>query len=129
MSQQQDFVNINSLQPVRDAQGNDDMASSGLCHAGQALNPALGVEKGVFRMAKRRYAANTLEHKGYIRVTKYNDEAGIFHGEVINLRDVITFKGPVKTGVVKSLWTIKLGDLRWFSSFLNSLTFPVLSEP
>lgn len=37
--------------------------------------------------------ANTLEYKGYIGVIEYDDLAGIFHGEVINLRDVITFQG------------------------------------
>jgi predicted HicB family RNase H-like nuclease len=37
--------------------------------------------------------ANTLEYKGYIGVIEFDNEAGIFHGEVINLRDVITFQG------------------------------------
>ena len=36
---------------------------------------------------------NTLEYKGYIGVIEFDDEAGIFHGEVVNLRDVITFQG------------------------------------
>ena len=34
-----------------------------------------------------------MKHKGYIGKVEYDDEAGIFHGEVINLRDVITFQG------------------------------------
>ena len=34
-----------------------------------------------------------MEYKGYIRKVEFNDEAGIFHGEVINTRDVITFQG------------------------------------
>ncbi|MBI1900776.1 MAG: type II toxin-antitoxin system HicB family antitoxin [Planctomycetia bacterium] len=34
-----------------------------------------------------------MEHKGYIGKVEFDDEAGIFHGEVINLRDVITFQG------------------------------------
>lgn len=34
-----------------------------------------------------------LKYKGYTGVVKYDDEAEIFHGEVINLRDVITFQG------------------------------------
>jgi predicted HicB family RNase H-like nuclease len=38
-------------------------------------------------------AINTIEYKGYIGVIEYDNEAGIFHGEVINLRDVITFQG------------------------------------
>ena len=32
-------------------------------------------------------------YKGYIAKGEFGDEAGIFHGEVINLRDVITFQG------------------------------------
>ena len=34
-----------------------------------------------------------MEYKGYTGKVEYDDEAGIFHGEVINLRDVITFQG------------------------------------
>ena len=34
-----------------------------------------------------------IQYKGYFGRVEYDDEAGIFHGEVINLRDVITFQG------------------------------------
>jgi predicted HicB family RNase H-like nuclease len=34
-----------------------------------------------------------MEYKGYVGRVEYDDEAGIFHGEVINTRDVITFQG------------------------------------
>ena len=34
-----------------------------------------------------------MEHKGYIGTVEFDTEAGIFHGEVINVRDVITFEG------------------------------------
>ena len=34
-----------------------------------------------------------MEYKGYIGQIDFDDEAGIFHGEVTNLRDVITFEG------------------------------------
>jgi len=34
-----------------------------------------------------------MEYKGYIGTVEFDDEAGIFHGEVINTRDVITFQG------------------------------------
>ncbi len=44
-------------------------------------------------MAKSSVPNNTLEYKGYIGVVEYDDDAGIFSGEVINLRDVITFQG------------------------------------
>ena len=34
-----------------------------------------------------------LEYKGYIGDIDFDDSAEIFHGEVINTRDVITFQG------------------------------------
>lgn len=34
-----------------------------------------------------------MEHKGYIGKVEFDDEASVFHGEVINTRDVITFQG------------------------------------
>ncbi len=34
-----------------------------------------------------------LEYKGYIGKVEFDDEAEIFHGEIINLKDVITFQG------------------------------------
>lgn len=34
-----------------------------------------------------------MDYKGYIGTVEYDDDAEIFHGEVINTRDVITFQG------------------------------------
>ena len=34
-----------------------------------------------------------MEYKGYFSKVEFDDEANIFHGEVINLRDVVTFQG------------------------------------
>lgn len=34
-----------------------------------------------------------MKYKGYYGVVQYDDEARIFHGEVINTRTVITFQG------------------------------------
>lgn len=34
-----------------------------------------------------------MEYKGYFAKVQFDDEANIFHGEIINLRDVITFEG------------------------------------
>lgn len=34
-----------------------------------------------------------MEYLGYIGKVEFDDEAAIFHGEVINTRDVITFQG------------------------------------
>lgn len=34
-----------------------------------------------------------MEYKGYVAKVEFDDEDDIFHGEIINLRDVITFQG------------------------------------
>ena len=34
-----------------------------------------------------------MQYKGYTGKVEFDDEAEIFHGEVIGLRDVITFQG------------------------------------
>lgn len=34
-----------------------------------------------------------MTYKGYVGKVEFDDEAGIFYGEVVNLRDVITFQG------------------------------------
>ncbi|HJP53950.1 MAG: type II toxin-antitoxin system HicB family antitoxin [Rhodospirillales bacterium] len=34
-----------------------------------------------------------MEYKGYLGGVEFDDEAGIFHGEVANLRDTVTFQG------------------------------------
>ncbi len=34
-----------------------------------------------------------LTHKGYTGRAEYDDESGLLHGEVIDLRDVVTFQG------------------------------------
>jgi predicted HicB family RNase H-like nuclease len=34
-----------------------------------------------------------MEYKGYVGQVEYDDRAEVFHGEVINTRDVITFQG------------------------------------
>ncbi len=34
-----------------------------------------------------------MEHKGYVGKVEFDDESGVFHGEVANLRDVVTFEG------------------------------------
>jgi predicted HicB family RNase H-like nuclease len=34
-----------------------------------------------------------LKYKGYHGVVEYDDEAGILHGDVLDIRDVITFQG------------------------------------
>jgi len=34
-----------------------------------------------------------LTYKGYAGCVEFDDESGIFHGEVLDLRDVVTFQG------------------------------------
>jgi len=34
-----------------------------------------------------------LKYKNYIAIVEFDDEADIFHGEVVNMSDVITFQG------------------------------------
>jgi predicted HicB family RNase H-like nuclease len=34
-----------------------------------------------------------MEYKGYLGKVEFDDDAGIFHGDVVNTRDVITFQG------------------------------------
>ena len=36
---------------------------------------------------------NAMHYKGYEAVIEFDEDAEIFHGEIINLRDVITFQG------------------------------------
>lgn len=40
-----------------------------------------------------------LNYKGYIGHVEFDDDADIFHGEVINTRDVITFQGKTVTEI------------------------------
>ncbi|MDQ8188524.1 type II toxin-antitoxin system HicB family antitoxin [Pelagicoccus sp. SDUM812002] len=42
-----------------------------------------------------------MEYKGYIGTVQFDDEAEIFHGEVINMRDVVTFQGDTVEGLKK----------------------------
>ena len=34
-----------------------------------------------------------MQYKGYIGHVEYDDEAKIFHGQIVGLKDVITFQG------------------------------------
>ncbi len=38
-----------------------------------------------------------MEYKGYLGKVEFDDEASIFHGEVVGTRDVITFQGKSVT--------------------------------
>lgn len=40
-----------------------------------------------------------MEYKGYIGIVQFDEEAEIFHGEVMNLKDVITFQSDSVEGL------------------------------
>ena len=40
-----------------------------------------------------------MEYKGYVGKVEFDDDAEIFHGEVVNLRDVVTFQGRSVDGL------------------------------
>ena len=44
-----------------------------------------------------------MEYKGYFAKVEFDDGADIFHGEVINLRDVVTFQGQTVDELHKAL--------------------------
>jgi predicted HicB family RNase H-like nuclease len=44
----------------------------------------------------------TMTYKGYEAAVEYDEDAEIFHGEVMNLRDVITFQGRSVSELKKS---------------------------
>ncbi|GHV36034.1 antitoxin HicB [Spirochaetia bacterium] len=43
-----------------------------------------------------------MEYKGYIGTVEYDAEAKIFHGDIINTRDVITFQGTTVEEIEKA---------------------------
>jgi predicted HicB family RNase H-like nuclease len=43
-----------------------------------------------------------MEYKGYLGIVEYDAEAKLFHGDVINTRDVITFQGTTVTEIEKA---------------------------
>jgi len=45
---------------------------------------------------------NMMEYKGYIGIVEYDSDAKLFHGDVINTRDVITFQGTTVEEIEKA---------------------------
>lgn len=54
-----------------------------------------------------------LKYKGYAGVVQFDDEAMIFHGEVVGLRDVITFRGTTAKEIKKKFEKSIDGYLAW----------------
>ncbi len=44
----------------------------------------------------------TMKYKEYVATVEYDDEANLFHGEIANLRDVVTFQGRSVSGLKKA---------------------------
>jgi predicted HicB family RNase H-like nuclease len=43
-----------------------------------------------------------MEYKGYVAKVEFDETAGLFHGEVINTRDVITFQSDSEAGFARA---------------------------
>lgn len=54
-----------------------------------------------------------MKYKGYVGVVQFDDEAMIFHGEVIGLRDVITFRGKTPKEIKKEFEISVDGYIDW----------------
>lgn len=78
-----------------------------------------------------------MKYKGYVGQVSYDDEAKIFHGEVIGLKDIITFQGTtvkeIETSFKDSIddylkWCKKRGEKpeKTFSGKLNLRMSPDL---
>ena len=50
-----------------------------------------------------------LNYKGYTGQVEFDDEAGLFHGEVLGLRDVVTFQGT-SVGELKQAFKESVDD-------------------
>jgi predicted HicB family RNase H-like nuclease len=52
-------------------------------------------------LSKQEYNA-MMEYKGYTARVEFDDEAEIFHGEVIGIKDVVTFQGKTAKELKKA---------------------------
>jgi predicted HicB family RNase H-like nuclease len=50
-----------------------------------------------------------MEYKGYIGIVEYDSDAKLFHGEIVNTRDVITFQGTTVSEIEKA-FTVSIDD-------------------
>jgi predicted HicB family RNase H-like nuclease len=62
-----------------------------------------------------------MTHKGYIAKVEFDDGAGVFHGEVLNLRDVITFEGKT-VGELRKAFRESVNDYLEFCNAQSGLT-------
>jgi len=61
-----------------------------------------------------------MKYKGYVGNVEFDDEANIFHGEVINLRDIITFQGKT-VDVLRKAFQESIDDIWSFAQSMVTL--------
>ena len=62
-----------------------------------------------------------MKYKEYIAKVEFDDSAGLFHGEVVNLRDVITFAGKTG-GELRKAFRDSVNDYLEFCTLRSDLT-------
>jgi predicted HicB family RNase H-like nuclease len=67
-----------------------------------------------------------MKYREYIAKIEFDDSAGLFHGEVLNLRDVITFDGKT-VGELRKAFRDSVDDYLEFCKALSGLT-PMLRK-
>ncbi len=55
----------------------------------------------------------TMHHAGYVAMIELDEELGLFHGEVINTRDVLTFQGRTPRELKKAFADTVADYLAW----------------
>ncbi len=55
----------------------------------------------------------TMHHAGYVAMIELDEDAGLFHGEVINTRDVLTFQGATLKELRKAFADTVADYLAW----------------
>jgi predicted HicB family RNase H-like nuclease len=61
------------------------------------------------RITTSDFAMTTMTHAGYTAIIEYDEDEELFHGEVLNLRDVITFEG-LSVADLKSAFTSSIEE-------------------
>jgi predicted HicB family RNase H-like nuclease len=68
-----------------------------------------------------------MKYKEYIAKIEFDDSAGLFHGEVLNLRDVITFAGKT-VGDLRIAFRDSVDDSLKFCKAQSALTAGIGKE-
>lgn len=68
-----------------------------------------------------------MKYKGYLGEITYDDDAKIFHGEVIGLKDIITFQGRTVNELKKAFQDSINDYLAWCNECDKSTSTSMLS--